>query len=413
MRYKIKHIGGIDKQTISLPSSKSICNRALILNALSYSYHPIENLSDSDDTKVLDSVLNSNDSKFNIGHAGTAMRFLTAFLSKIVGEWEITGSERMQQRPIKILVEALRELGAEIEYLKEDGYPPLKITGTALVGKEIVLDGSISSQYISALLMIAPTVQGGMSIRLTNNITSKPYIKLTLKLMEEYGVGHSWDGDIITIKQQQYRPIQYRVESDWSAASYIYQIAAVTDIKRVEMPLLKLDSGQGDSAVADLFKHLGISTAEEEQSISIEKATPSRNREDILNIDFIETPDIAQTFVVLAVICNIPFHFTGLKTLKIKETDRISALIKECKKMGAEITEPSNGDLSWDGKIDSSCYSNDITIETYHDHRMAMAFAPAATKYSNLKIENPMVVTKSYPNFWEDLRLLGFQIEEI
>ena len=281
---------------ISLPSSKSISNRILIINALSYSPYLIDNLSDSDDTIVMEQVLNGAGNHFDIGHAGTAMRFLTAFLSKKVGEWTLTGSERMQQRPIGILVDALRKLGASIEYAGQEGYPPLRIIGTALKGGVIELDGSISSQYISALLMVAPTVQGGLTLKLRNQITSKPYIDLTLKLMKKFGIHHSWNGNEIRINEQTYQPVKFSVEADWSGASYWYSMAALSDECNILLKGLRLNSLQGDSRQAEWFsKYFGIHSKQEGYDVRLTKV----KNQDInkLEIDFIENPDIAQTFV--------------------------------------------------------------------------------------------------------------------
>lgn len=398
------------KGEINLPSSKSISNRILIINALSYSPYEIGNLSDSDDTKVLDAVLNSNANVFDIGHAGTAMRFLTAFLSKVMGEWTLTGSERMKQRPIAILVDALRKLGALIEYTENEGFPPLKITGTALKGGTLELDGSVSSQYISALLMIAPAVRGGLRLKLMNQITSRPYIDLTLNLMKLFGICYTWEANEIVIEEQNYRPIPYSVEADWSGASYWYALAALSESCDILLEGLQLESLQGDCAQAKWFDdYFGIQSIQEPKGVRLTKKsrTPVPNK---LILDFIENPDIAQTFAVLCVCKGLPFHFKGLHTLKIKETDRISALKDELSKMGAILTEPQPGELAWDGQINLSIREQIPSIKTYHDHRMALAFAPAALVLPSIRIEDPMVITKSYPSFYEDLKKVGFEI---
>ncbi|MEI6274959.1 MAG: 3-phosphoshikimate 1-carboxyvinyltransferase [Prolixibacteraceae bacterium] len=395
---------------ITLPASKSISNRVLIINALSYSSFPVKNLSDCDDSIVMDKVLQSDTNRFDIGHAGTAMRFLTAYLSKIVGEWHLTGSERMQQRPISILVDALRKMGAQIEYTGIEGFPPLKITGTALRGGTIELDGSISSQYISALLMIAPTVQGGLSIRLKNSITSRAYIEMTLHLMKKFGIKYQWNGNEIRIEAQSYKSIPYSVESDWSGASYWYALAALSDHCDLYLKGLYLNSLQGDAVQSEWFeKYFGIKSRQEGDSVRL-----TRNKEVPLKklvLNFIENPDIAQTFVVLSIGKKLPFHFTGLKTLKIKETDRISALKNECAKLGVVLTEPADGELAWDGTLSASNSENEPVIATYDDHRMAMAFAPVAMFKGSVGIEDAMVVTKSYPSFYMDLQKVGFKVE--
>jgi len=395
-----------------LPASKSISNRVLILNALSYSSFPVKNLSDCDDSIVMNQVLESNSNHFDIGHAGTAMRFLTAYLSKIVGEWHLTGSERMQQRPISILVDALRKMGAQIEYLGKEGFPPLKITGTALKGGILELDGSISSQYISALLMIAPTVQAGLTLRLLDRITSRSYIEMTLELMKKFGIRSHWSGNEIRIEAQNYKPIPYCVEADWSGASYWYAMAALSEKCDLHLKGLYLKSLQGDAIQAEWFeKYFGIKSRQEGDSVRLTQNRYVPTKKLILNL--IENPDIAQTLVVLAIGKKLPFHFSGLKTLKIKETDRIAALKNECAKLGATLTEPAGGELSWDGNIDETIIQTSPLISTYDDHRMAMAFAVAAMFGDSVGIEDAMVVTKSYPFFYEDLRKVGFKIEPI
>ncbi len=410
MKYQIaannKNITG----TINLPASKSISNRALIINALSYSPYPLRNLSDSDDSKVLEAALFSNNNKFDIGHAGTAMRFLTAFLAKIVGEWEITGSERMKQRPISILVDALNSLGAQITYKEVEGFPPLKILGSNLTGKTLELDGSISSQYISALLLIAPTITNGLSLKLKGKITSRSYIKLTLELMAKFGIQYRWEGDEITVGEQHYFPIDFTVEADWSGASYWYQILALAGQGEILLENLQLNSLQGDANIAGWFEGFGIQSVQKNEGVLLTKKENTSPEKVV--IDFIENPDIAQTMACLCVAKTIPFHFTGLKTLKIKETDRIAALQNELAKFGATLTEPKLGELAWDGKINSALKEENPVIKTYHDHRMALAFAPMALVGISLQIEDPEVVTKSYPKFWNDIKSVGFDVSE-
>jgi 3-phosphoshikimate 1-carboxyvinyltransferase len=410
MKYLVSKPDKTLKGSIVLPGSKSVANRALIIHALSYSPYPIENLSDSDDVRVMNEVINSNSNVFDIGHAGTAMRFLTAFLSQIVGEWTVTGSERMKQRPIGILVDALNKLGARIEYLENEGFPPLKIVGSHLTGCILELDGSVSSQYISALLMIAPTIEGGLTLRLKNKITSRPYIDMTLKLMEQFGVQSVWKGNEIRIAEQAYKARPFAVEADWSGASYWYQMAVMADELDLELVGLTTESLQGDVQIAKWFQELGIDTIATEKGSKLVKngkALPKK-----LSINFVENPDVAQTFAVLCVMKEIPFHFTGLETLKIKETNRILALQDELAKFGAKITESAHGELSWDGTFPLEKQAVP-EIETYHDHRMALAFAPACQEYGPVAILDPMVITKSYPNYWEDLKTVGFVIETV
>jgi len=409
MKYLVSKPDKTLKGSIVLPASKSIANRSLIIHALSFSPYPIENLSDSDDTRVMQKVFNSNTNQFDIGHAGTAMRFLTAFLSQIVGEWIITGSDRMKQRPIGILVDALNKLGAKIEYLENDGFPPLKIFGSHLKGCVLELDGSVSSQYISALLMIAPTIEDGLTLRLKNKITSRSYIEMTLKLMEQFGVQHVWKGNEIRISEQSYKACPFSVEADWSAASYWYQMAVLGNDVDMELIGLRTESLQGDAAVAEWFKQLGIETTTTEKGSRLTKNGQPLPK--FLQLNFIENPDVAQTFAVLCVMKQIPFHFSGLETLKIKETNRIAALQDELAKFGTLITEPAHGELKWDGAftLEKQFVPE---IETYHDHRMAMSFAPACLTFGPVTILDPMVVTKSYPGYWEDLKKVGFEINE-
>lgn len=385
---------------ISLPASKSISNRALILNALAYSPYEIQNLSDCDDTRVTIKALDSNNTTFDIGAAGTAMRFLTAFLSKTVGEWIITGSERMKQRPIKLLVEALNKLGARIEYIEKEGFPPLKIYGSALTGGEIHLNGGVSSQYISALMMIAPYMQKGLKIILEGEVISVPYIHMTMSMMKDFGVNVGFKNNIIDIQPQTYRPIRYKVESDWSAASYWYEVLSIAGQGEIFLKGLNKCSYQGDSKVAELFEQLGVKTVYQEEGILL---SANNNYVAKFEYDFVNQPDLAQTFAVTCCLRNIPFLFKGVQSLKIKETDRVAALTKELIKLGYILTEPTEGQLEWSGLKTSDEVTGIPTIKTYEDHRMAMAFAPASL-VSQLIIEEPEVVSKSYPHFWDDFK---------
>ena len=387
---------------INLPASKSISNRALILNALSYSPHEVENLSDCDDTRVMVNVFDSNSNYFDVGAAGTSMRFLTAFLAKTVGEWTITGSERMKQRPIRILVDALNQLGGKVEYIENKEFPPLKIFGSALTGGEISLNGGISSQYISALMMIAPYMQKGLKINLQGNVISTPYILMTKKMMEDFGVKIDFSGDKISIRPQIYNPVRFRVESDWSAASYWYEILSLSGKGKIRLKGLKKESYQGDSEIAEIFKSLGVTTEYAEDGVILlpNKETLVKN----FFLDFTNIPDLAQTVAVTCCLKDITFIFSGLQSLKIKETNRIEALIHELRKLGYVLHEPAEGTLAWNGE---KCTADeDPVISTYEDHRMAMAFAPAALLQS-VTIRNPSVVSKSYPNFWHDISLIS------
>lgn len=405
MNYLIKG-PALLKASVQLPASKSISNRALILNALSYSPYEIQNLSDCDDTEVMVKALNSNARDFDIKAAGTAMRFLTAFLSKVVGEWTITGTERMKNRPIKILVDALNALGGKVEYMEREGYPPLRIFGSALQGGEISLSGGVSSQYISALLMIAPLMENGLTLFLEGNIISKPYIHLTLQLMELFGVKAEWNGQVIKVQPQEYNPIRFTVESDWSAASYWYSMMALSKNAEIELSGLFKNSLQGDAAGAKLFARLGVGTTFTDRGVVLKR---TGNLAKKLVYNFVNEPDLAQTFVVTCVFLNIPFRFTGLQSLKIKETDRIEALKTELRKLGYILTDSNDSILEWNGE---RCEPEDNpVIATYEDHRMAMAFAPAAlVRPEGIEIADPEVVTKSYPRYWEDLKAAGFII---
>ena len=395
--------------TIQLPSSKSISNRALIINALGNGTHHPENLSDCDDTRVMIRALNDDKETIDIMAAGTAMRFLTAYLSVTPGTRIITGTERMQQRPIQVLVNALRELGADIEYVANDGFPPLRITGRELRKDTISLPGNVSSQYISALLMIAPVLTNGLTIRLTGDIISRPYINLTLQLMNDFGVRAEWTDDHrLKVEPQAYHSTPFYVESDWSAASYWHQIVALSKEAEVTLPGLFKDSYQGDSQVAGIFRSLGVETIYKDKTVILKKNGKSVER---LDYDFINQPDLAQTFVVTCALLNIPFRFSGLQSLKIKETDRMAALITEMRKLGYILHETDGSVLSWEGE---RCTTEEHpAIDTYEDHRMAMAFAPTCLALPEILINNPQVVSKSYPRYWEDLRQAGFIIKEV
>ncbi len=410
MKYKVTSTKKTITGRIRLPSSKSISNRVLIINALCFNPYPLLNLSDSDDTVVLQEALTSNDNRFDVGHAGTAMRFLTAFLSKIAGEWEVTGSERMKQRPIGILADALNKLGARIDYMGQEGFPPLKIYGSHLKGTLLELDGSISSQYISALLMIAPTIENGLTLKLTGDVTSRPYIELTLELMQQFGIQYAWEGNVISVPEQNYMPMEFTVEADWSGASYWYEIMALADKGELLLENLRLSSQQGDALIAGWFEQFGVQSVQTAEGVLVTKVASVQPKK--LETDFIENPDVAQTMACLCVAGKIPFHFTGLKTLKIKETDRIAALQNELKKFGAHVWEPAEGELSWNGEQDISKREISPVINTYHDHRMALAFAPMSLSGYKPVINDPMVVTKSYPGFWEDLKKTGFKVSE-
>lgn len=405
MRYQLTAPSEV-KATIQLPASKSISNRALIIYALSGGSDAPANLSDCDDTRVMIKALAGKEEAIDILAAGTAMRFLTAYLSATPGTHTLTGTQRMQQRPIQILVNALRQLGAQIEYAGNEGFPPLHICGTELTGDEITLKGNVSSQYISALLMIGPVLKHGLQLHLTGEIISRPYINLTLQLMKEFGAVAAWTSDqSIRVEPRPYRSVPFTVESDWSAASYWYQIAALSPAAEIELTGLFRNSYQGDSRGAQLFAKLGVETQYTDRGVRLIKKGTLSTR---LDEDLVDIPDLAQTFVVTCALLDIPFRFTGLQTLKIKETDRIAALKAELAKLGYVLRDENDSILVWDGE---RCKPQETpVIKTYEDHRMAMAFAPAAIRYPHMQIAEPQVVSKSYPAYWEDLKKAGFLI---
>lgn len=402
--------------TVVLPSSKSISNRALVINALAGNERLPENVSDCDDTKVMLNWLATTPDIIDIGPAGTAMRFSSALLSVMEGTHVITGSERMKNRPIAILVDALRKLGAEVEYVEKEGYPPLKITGnTELEGGELSLPGNVSSQYISALLMIGASLKKGLTLVLTDNIVSRPYIDLTLRLINEFGSDARWVNDnTIRVEAQKYVVRDYFVESDWSGASYWYEMVALSKDAEVVLPGLFKKSYQGDSKVAEIFEQLGVKTeylgsADNDMDREGVRLIKTDQVVEQLNYDFVNQPDLAQTFVVTCCMMGIPFHFKGLQSLKIKETDRIEALKTELLKLGYVLQDKNDSELIWNGeKVEPQA---DVAIDTYEDHRMAMAFAPCAITLGSIKINNPQVVSKSYPDYWHDLEKLGFDYE--
>lgn len=402
--------------SIQLPASKSISNRALILHSLAHGNILPCNLSDCDDTRVMICALDGNPEHIDILAAGTAMRFLTAYLSVTPGTRTITGTQRMQQRPIRILVDALRELGARIEYVNNEGFPPLHITGGELKKEEISLAGNVSSQYISALLMIGAVLPKGLHLHLTGDIISRPYINLTLQLMRDFGAQADWSTDnSITVSPGGYRDVPFTVESDWSAASYWYQIMALHSMKNEKLKMRSSEiellglfprSYQGDSRGAEVFSRLGIKTEYTERGVRLIKSgTPVEYLEE----DMVDIPDLAQTFVVTCCLMNIPFRFTGLQSLKIKETDRITALITELHKLGYVVRSEQDRILMWGGERCPA--EEEPIIETYEDHRMAMAFAPACLVLPQIKIDEPQVVSKSYPMYWDNLKQAGFEIQ--
>ena len=459
--------------SLTLPTSKSLCARALVINHLCQLPVPLVGLSDCDDTQAilqgLEALRNSEDAplRVDIGAAGTAMRFLTAlFAATPQLDVVITGSQRMKERPIGALVTALQAAGADISYVEKEGYPPLRIRGKQLEGGTLALPSNISSQYVSALLMIAPTMRRGLQLELVGKVASAPYIRMTMQVMKAFGVEAKWENNLISIESgQRYartlsshcggtektaQTASYTIECDWTAASYWYEIVALHPDKaaRVLLRGLREASEQGDAVCARWFEALGVTTTFTAEGAILEKSTKSpqvalecnnctsedtelssqtddnfcESNEDLpqttshssqadyfsckdappLWLDFAAAPDLAQTFVVTCALLSHPFHFKGLESLRIKETDRIAALIAELQKLGKHIEAIGEGELRYTAQNDSSP-AHSITIATYDDHRMALAFAPAALRFPQLSIEHPEVVAKSYPNYWEHL----------
>ena len=400
---------------IQLPASKSVSNRALIIYALSGGYKLPQNLSDCDDTEVIINAIRYMPEIIDIKAAGTAMRFMTAYLSVMRGTHVITGTDRMKHRPISVLVDALRKLGAHIEYVGDEGFPPLRITGSKLTGGLLEIPGNVSSQYISALLMIGPVLEEGLELRLTGDIISRPYIDLTLWMMREFGADADWSaGDTISVKPQPYSNRDYVIENDWSGASYWYEMVALSQDREATVRLSGLMDGskQGDSVVKYIFSLLGVKTSfESRDGERLQVVTLKRSGRCVprLEYDFVNSPDLAQTVVVACCAKGVPFHFRGLSTLKIKETDRIAALKKELLKLGYVLKDINGSELVWDG---TRCEpQKHAVIDTYEDHRMALSFAPLGL-LKPIVINNPQVVTKSYPRFWDDLKMAGFEITE-
>lgn len=408
----LRYNGSPINATIDLPGSKSISNRLLILKEVLTAKTEILNLSQSKDTHdliiAIDTIKNSNNNIIDVGPAGTSMRFLTAFLASKKGEWIISGSERMKERPIKPLVEGLRQLGADISYKEKEGFPPLHIKGKSLRGGTIEIDGSISSQFITALLLSAPLLETDLRIVLKNEMVSWPYIKMTIALLEEFGVNTSVEQNSISVfKRTDKTPIlSFSVEADWSSASYWFSIAALSKNSEIRLRGLREKSLQGDSVLLSFYEKLGV-----KGTFSGDELILKNTGSCVSNFihDFSGCPDIAQTVAVTCLGLNIPCRLTGLSTLKHKETDRISALKTELEKFDAIVSATENSFEFTPGKFSQG---TPIAIETYKDHRMAMSFAPLALKYSSIEIKDPCVVQKSYPEFWEHLRVARVSISE-
>lgn len=412
--------------TVQLTGSKSECNRALVIEALSNGRVKVENISDAADTVTLAGILGQgssgveinethntqlathNTQLINIGPAGTAMRFLTAYFTLQEGEVILTGSERMKQRPIGVLVDALRQLGAHIEYEEKEGFPPLKLKGSfEQLTSKISIKGNISSQYITALLLIAARLPLGLELHIEGDLTSRPYVEMTLAMLEQAKIQHRWEGNVITISNQEFAPTILPVEPDWSAASYWYAIAALADEAELFLPGLTQYSLQGDSVITEIMANFGITSQFKDGGVHLQKEVKPIFRK---IFDLKECPDLAQTIIVVCAALGHEATFTGLETLKIKETDRVKALQNELAKIGVKLIE--KGQVY---KLDCSekQLPERVFINTYEDHRMAMAFAPLALLIPEVEIEDAMVVEKSYPAFWSDLEKVGFEASRL
>lgn len=403
MNIELSHPGGEIKGDLQITGSKSESNRALILQAL-FPAIKLENLSNSDDTAVMKKALATGEETVDIHHAGTAMRFLTAYFAARKGrEVVLTGSSRMQERPVQILVDALRELGAEIAYVSREGYPPIKIVGKEILRKKVSVEANISSQYISALILIAPALESGLEIELKGKITSTPYITMTLEILSYFGIEAEFNAQTITIEPaNNLKEKTLHIESDWSSASYFYSIVALSTGAKISLTNYRKSSLQGDSELVTIYEKLGVSTSFQENKILLEKIKKEIPQN--LELDLQNTPDLAQTIAVTCLGLGIGCELSGLHTLKIKETDRLLALKSEMEKLGAQV-EVTNDSLVLQP---SKGLKNNVSIATYNDHRMAMAFAPLALLVP-VEIEDAGVVSKSYPDFWNHLEKLGFK----
>ena len=400
----LNHSPVLQEKEIRLSSSKSESNRALVIQALSKAPVTLHNLSDARDTQTMMRLLASQDETWDVLDAGTTMRFLCAYASLGTEKRTLTGTKRMQERPIKILADALKALGAKIKYLGQEGYPPLSITPIRnQKTNEVKIKGDVSSQYISALLLIAPALPDGLNLTLTGKIGSRPYIQMTLDLMAHFGVGHSRAANRIEIAPQAYQSGTYTIESDWSAASYWYSLVSLSRQARIKLLGLRADSLQGDMAIVRMMNSLGVMSSFEADGVVLKKIP----HQEAVQFDFTDCPDLAQTIAVICAAKDVKCQMIGLESLRIKETDRIKALKKELKKFGVTLKEPSEG--VWELKGKFTTRDEPVEIHTYEDHRMAMAFAPLCTRQP-VVIRQPAVVNKSYPGYWQHLQSAGVEI---
>ena len=415
MDFRLSYSPQQEIRAIELPGSKSVTNRALIINALSCRPARIEGIAHCDDTIAITDALKQCDcARIDIGAAGTAMRFLTAYFAAMPGvSLTLTGTQRMLCRPIKPLVDSLMQLDADITYLGEDGFPPLSIEGKRLKGGNISIRGDISSQFISALMMIGPTLNGGLNIQLLGEVVSRSYIDMTCEIMRHYGIEVKSDENIIAIPEQSYSaPDVFMVEADWSSASYFYELVALTDMQNIKLTGLfsPQHSVQGDSALANLFNHFGVQTSFNDDCAVISSGKRNEMSDEVLCLNLSTTPDIVPTMVVTACLKGRNFHFCGIHNLRVKESDRIAALTAEMRRLGYVLHSDFDS-IGWKGERCTS--ESSPIISTYSDHRMAMAFAPAATIFPGLCIADVGVVNKSFPKFWIEMRKLGIISEEV
>lgn len=395
----LKYSPTLNQVDIPLDASKSESNRALIINALAGGQSNLSNLSNARDTQTMLRLLTSEDETLDVLDAGTTMRFLTAYAALGEKARILTGTPRMQQRPIKILGKALKQIGAKVEYLKESGYPPHKVSPIKeQKAQSIAIKGDVSSQFISALMMIAPSLPEGLTLNLKGKVGSRPYIQMTLDMMKLFGIRSSWTNNTIEIKRQAYQPYPYQVESDWSGASYWYSFVALSDKAEIKLLGLRQKSLQGDIAIVQIMNQLGVMSTFEEDGVVLKKIAAQKE----IEIDFSDCPDLAQTVAVVCGVKHIACKMTGLESLRIKETDRIKALRQELKKFKIKLKETEAG--VWEIKSKFQAGQPEVTVETYEDHRMAMAFAPLSTQ-QDIVIEDPSVVNKSYPSFWQHVAL--------
>ncbi|MGL5890723.1 MAG: 3-phosphoshikimate 1-carboxyvinyltransferase [Bacteroidia bacterium] len=408
----LHHPTGILKGTVQLPLSKSECNRLLIISALSSEPFQSLQLSDAEDTQSLQKLLTLSETApdgtvYDVGAAGTTMRFLAAYFAQLAGVRILTGSDRMRERPVGELVNVLRKLGAKIEYLEKEGYPPLRITGKRLSGGEVEMDGNVSSQFITALLLIGPRLHSGLVIRFRTEVVSVPYVNMTIRLMERFGAAPIWHDDVLSVSPSNYSAegVEHNVEPDWSAAAPWFSMAALAKEADILLSGLHSNSLQGDRVLADLAPFWGLSATFEEAGLRIRK---EGEKPFSFAFDFGDCPDIVQSAAVTAAALRIPTLFNGLETLRFKETDRIAALQTELGKLNMR-TEANDVSLNL---LETQPLPSSAVVDTYHDHRMAMAFAPLALRMNGLQISDHDVVKKSYPGFWDEMRKLGFVLDE-